>query len=89
MDKWTHVDDALLVADHQVPEEAGLVEVPQTDHVLHPLHGRGVHDPDDGLPTLGQSVLLEEQRNTDMTHGSASQTRLRDHTEENTVLGVV
>ena len=41
--KIAHVDDMLLVADEQVPENAGLVQVSQPDHVLHPVDGGGVH----------------------------------------------
>lgn len=44
----THVDDALVVADEQVAEDAGFVQVAQTDHVLHPVHGGRVHGLDVG-----------------------------------------
>lgn len=53
----THIDNALSVSDQQVPEEPGLVEVPQADHVVHPLHRGGVHHPD-GVLLLGELVFL-------------------------------
>lgn len=45
----TYVDDALVVADEQVAEDAGFVQVTQTDHVLHPVDGGRVH----GLDVCG------------------------------------
>lgn len=39
----TYVDDAFVVADEQVAEDAGFVQVTQTDHVLHPVDGGRVH----------------------------------------------
>lgn len=55
----SYVDDASLVAEQQVPEEAGLAHLSQVDHVVHALHQRRVHDPEGGLQLLGQAVLLE------------------------------
>ena len=42
---WTYVDQALPVSHQQVPEQAGLRQVSQLDHVVHALHRRGVHGP--------------------------------------------
>lgn len=39
----TDVDDVLVVADEQVSEDAGLIEVTQADHVLHAVDGGRVH----------------------------------------------
>ena len=39
----THIDDTLVVADEQVPQDASLVEVSQADHILHTVDGGGVH----------------------------------------------
>ena len=55
----TNVDDVLLVADEQVPEDAGFVEVSKPDHVLHPMDGGGVHGLDVGGILGGDPVLLE------------------------------
>ncbi|TNN61984.1 hypothetical protein EYF80_027819 [Liparis tanakae] len=38
-ERGTHIDDVLVVADEQVAEDAGFVEVAQADHVLHPVDG--------------------------------------------------
>lgn len=38
-----YVDDTLVVADEQVAEDSGFVQVTQTDHVLHPVDGGRVH----------------------------------------------
>lgn len=43
----------------EVPEEAGFVQVPQPDHVVHTVHRSGVHGPQATLNTLGDLVLLE------------------------------
>lgn len=58
----SYVDDASLVAKHQVPEEAGLGQISQVDHVVHALHQRRVHDREGGLQLRGQTVLLEEDQ---------------------------
>lgn len=50
----------LTVADQQVPEDARLVQVPQADHVLHPVDGGGVHGLDVAGILRGNPVLLEE-----------------------------
>lgn len=50
----------LPVADQQVPEDARLVQVPQADHVLHPVDGGGVHGLDVAGILRGNPVLLEE-----------------------------
>lgn len=39
----THVDLVLPVADEEVVHHAGLVQVPQEDHVVHALGRVGVH----------------------------------------------
>ncbi len=51
----THIDEVVIVSDEEVAEDAGLVEVPQADHVLHPLDGGGVHRLD---PPLRRQPLL-------------------------------
>lgn len=56
---FSYVDDALLVSQHQVSEEAGLGHLPQVDHVVHTLGHCRVHDPEGGLQLLGQTVLLQ------------------------------
>ena len=40
----THVDEVVVVSDEEVPEDAGLVEVAEADHVLDALHGGGAPD---------------------------------------------
>lgn len=45
----SYVDDASLVSNHQVPEEAGLTHLSQVAHVVHALHQRRVHDPEGRL----------------------------------------
>lgn len=58
----THVDDALVVADEQVAEDAGLVEVAQPDHVLHPVDGGRVHGLDVGGILRINPVFLCDSR---------------------------
>lgn len=60
--RGTHVDDAFIVADEQVAEDAGFVEVAQTDHVLHPVDGGRVHGFDVGGILRGNRVFLCEGR---------------------------
>lgn len=55
-EKETYIDDAFFVPHQQVPEEPGLVQIPQPDHVIHTLHGGGVHGPEGNL--LVDLVLL-------------------------------
>lgn len=49
----SYVDEAPLVAEHQVPEQAGLAHLPQVDHVVHALGQGRVHDPEGRLQLLG------------------------------------
>lgn len=51
-----HVDEVFVVSDEQVPEDSGLVEVAEADHVLDPLHRGRVHGLDATL--RGQPLLL-------------------------------
>lgn len=44
--------------DHKVPEQSCLVEIAQSYHVIHTLHGGGVHGPDGALRLLVDLVLL-------------------------------
>lgn len=48
------------VADEQVAQDAGLIEVPQADHVLHAVDRRGVHGLDVRGVLRGDPVLLPE-----------------------------
>ena len=43
MKTGTDIDNVLIVADEQVSEDAGLIEVSQADHVLHAVDGGRVH----------------------------------------------
>lgn len=54
----TYIDDALFVADQQVPEQPGLVQVAQHYHVVHTFHRAGVHGADAALGLLVNLVLL-------------------------------
>ena len=42
-DLGTHIDFVLLVADEEVVHQACFMEIPEADHVFHPLDRRGVH----------------------------------------------
>ena len=53
----THIDDTLVVAYEQIAQDPGLVEVPQADHVLHPVDGSGMHGLNVG-GILGQDPVL-------------------------------
>lgn len=57
----TDVDDAFVVADEQVAEDAGFIEVAQADHVLHPVDGGRVHGFDVGGVLRGNPVFLCEK----------------------------
>ena len=59
--RGTNVDDALVVADEQVAEDAGFVQVAQADHVLHPVDGGRVHGLDVGGILRGDPVFLRER----------------------------
>lgn len=65
----SYIDDASLVSEPQVSEEAGLGQVPQLDHVIHPLHWCRVHDPERGFLLLGQSSFLREVEVWSKTNG--------------------
>lgn len=52
-----HIDDTLVVADEQVAQDPILVEVPQRDHILHPVDGGGMHGLNIG-GILGQDPVL-------------------------------
>ena len=39
----THVDEMVSVSNEQVAQDAGFIEVPQADHVLHSVDRRRVH----------------------------------------------
>ena len=56
----TYIDGAFFVSHQEVPEEPGLVHVPQPYHVIHTLHRGGVHGPHGALCLLAHLVLLYE-----------------------------
>lgn len=60
----THVDDTFTVADQQVAEDAGFIQVSQTNHVLHPVDGGGVHGLDVGGILRGNPVFLRERESS-------------------------
>lgn len=72
----THIDEVLPIANQQVPENSGLVQVPQADHVLHPMDGGGVHGFDVAGILRGNPVLLGKEQG----HRKVSQ--MRDHLDE-------
>lgn len=43
MDSRTYIDEMFSVADEKIPEDSCLIQIPQSDHVLHPVDGSGVH----------------------------------------------
>lgn len=43
MDSRTYIDEMFSVADEKVPEDPRLIQIPQSNHVLHPVDGGGVH----------------------------------------------
>jgi hypothetical protein len=51
----THVNHILVISNQQIPEDPGLVQVPQRYHILHALYGRRVHRFD---TSLGSQPLL-------------------------------
>ena len=57
----THVYEFFSVSDEQVAEDAGLVQVPQPDHVLHAVDGGGMHRFDVGGVLGGNPVLLKDK----------------------------
>lgn len=56
--KDTNIDDTFIVADEQVAQDAGFIEVTQTNHVLHPVDGCWVHGLDVGGILRGNPVFL-------------------------------
>lgn len=56
--KDTNIDDTFIVANEQVAEDAGFIEVTQTNHVLHPVDGGWVHGLDVGGILRGNPVFL-------------------------------
>lgn len=57
-----YVDELVSVSDQEVPEDPSFVQVPQTDHVLHPVDGGRVHGLDVGGVLRGDPVLLHRNR---------------------------
>lgn len=58
----THIDEVLPITNQQVPENSGLIQVPQADHVLHPMDGGGVHGFDVAGILRGNPVLLGKEQ---------------------------
>ena len=56
--KNTHIYEFFSVSDEQVAKDAGFVEVPQADHVLHAVDGGGMHWLNVGGILGGDPVLL-------------------------------
>lgn len=54
----THVDEMVSVSNEQVAQDAGFIEVPQADHVLHAVDRRGVHGLDVPGVLRGDPVFL-------------------------------
>ena len=50
-----YIDFVVVVSDQEVPEDASLIEVTQSNHVLHPRDGSWVHGLD---PPLWRQPLL-------------------------------
>lgn len=40
---WTYIDEILTITNEQVSEDAGFVEVPQANHIFHPMGWGGMH----------------------------------------------
>lgn len=40
---YTHIYDPLVVANEEVSENAGFIQVSQANHILHTMNGGGVH----------------------------------------------
>lgn len=55
----THVDEVVPVADEQIAQDAGFIEVSQADHVLHAMDRRGVHGLDVRGILRGDPVFLQ------------------------------
>ena len=53
------VDEVAVVAQPQVPEERGLVEVGELDHVLHPRLAEVLPDPDLGTKRRRMKIRLQ------------------------------
>lgn len=61
----TYVDEILVVADEQVAQDTGLVQVSEGDHVLYTLHRGGVHRLDAALrcqPYFLQQIFKNKTR---------------------------
>lgn len=39
----THVNEVLFVSHEQIPQDAGFMQVTESNHILHTLHGRDMH----------------------------------------------
>lgn len=55
----THIYELFCVSDEQVTQNASFVEVPQADHVLHPVDGGGMHWLNVGGILGGDPMLLQ------------------------------
>ena len=65
------VDEVFVVTDEQVPENSGLVEVAEADHVLHTLDGCRMHRLDSALrcqPLLFAVVVNNLKRSKGHTY---------------------
>ncbi len=39
----TYIYDPVIVTDQEISEDTSFIQVPETDHVLHPMNGGWVH----------------------------------------------
>ena len=46
---FTHINEVSIVSDEQIAQDSSFVQVPQADHVLHPLYWGGMHRLDAAL----------------------------------------
>ena len=58
----TYVDEVTVVSNEEIAEDAGLVEVSETNHIVEAFHGRRVHRLETH-PRLNVVFLLQKKKN--------------------------
>lgn len=71
-DLGTHIDFVLLVADEKVVHHACFMEIPEADHVFHPLGRGGVHEAHHVHISSCDPVFLKKVRHNVLCYCSQS-----------------
>lgn len=79
MKECAYVNEVFSVADEQVAEDPSLIQVPQTNHVLHAMDRGGVHWLDVGGILRGDPVFLKAKRFRALTWHTQQNSPFKGH----------